>query len=147
MIVWSWRFSGSARAVTSISRFRPTGRPGLPPHLDDFGRGQSHYDRYYGDPTNTANPNLRPLRRGPFYAVQVVPGDLGTCGGVDADEHARVLGEDGAPIEGLYASGNVSAIYPGPGATIGQGMVFSWLAARHVTERVEQRKKAQVSAT
>lgn len=161
----SWYDGGVAHKAASIEELADAiGVTGLPAGVerfnllasqgndDDFGRGQSHYDRYYGDPTNTPNPNLRPLRKGPFYAVQVVPGDLGTCGGVDADEHARVLGEDGAPIEGLYASGNVSAnvfgkFYPGPGATIGQGMVFSWLAARHVTEQLGQRKKAPVSAT
>jgi len=38
----------------------------------DFHRGRSAYDRYYGDPTITPNPNLRALDRGPFYAVKMV---------------------------------------------------------------------------
>lgn len=105
-------------------------------HDDDFDRGLSHYDRYYGDPTNTPNPNLRPLVKGPFYAVRVVPGDLGTCGGVSADEYARALRADGSVIEGLYAVGNSAGnafgtVYPGPGATIGQGITFAYIAARH----------------
>lgn len=105
-------------------------------HDDDFDRGLSHYDRYYGDPTNTPNPNLRPLTKGPFYAVSVVPGDLGTCGGVRADEYARALREDGSVIEGLYAVGNCAGnafgnVYPGPGATIGQGVTFAYVAALH----------------
>lgn len=110
-------------------------------HDDDFQRGQTHYDRYYGDPTNTPNPNLRPLTKGPFYAVQVVPGDLGTCGGVRADEYARTLRPDGSVIEGLYATGNCAGnafgnVYPGPGATIGQGITFGYIAASHAAGRL-----------
>lgn len=101
----------------------------------EFGRGQSAYDRYYGDPTIQPNPNLRPLTSGPFYAVKMTLSDLGTCGGVLADERARVLREDGSVIDGLYAIGNTAAnvfgrTYPGAGATIGQGLVFGYIAAR-----------------
>lgn len=101
----------------------------------DFGRGRSAYDRYYGDPTITPNPNLRPLLKGPFYAVKMVLSDLGTCGGLSVDERARVLREDGAPIAGLYAIGNTAAnafgtTYPGAGATIAQGLVYGYIAAR-----------------
>lgn len=59
---------------------------------DDFHRGDSAHDRYYGDPTVTPNPCLGPIDRGPFYAVKVVPGDLGTCGGVRCDGYARRCG-------------------------------------------------------
>ncbi|MCL6289155.1 3-ketosteroid-delta-1-dehydrogenase [Streptomyces sp. ID03-2B] len=102
---------------------------------EDFGRGNSAYDRYYGDPTVVPNPNLRPLQ-GQLYAVRVVLSDLGTCGGLRADGDARVLRPDGAPIEGLYAIGNTAAnafgtVYPGAGATIGQGLVYATVAARH----------------
>ncbi|UYP18411.1 3-ketosteroid-delta-1-dehydrogenase [Rhodococcus sp. Z13] len=101
----------------------------------EFGRGRSAYDRYYGDPTVQPNPNLRPLTHGPLYAVKMTLSDLGTCGGVRADERARVLREDGNPIPGLYAIGNTAAnafghSYPGAGATIGQGLVFGYIAAR-----------------
>ncbi len=108
---------------------------------DDFGRGNTHYDRYYGDPTNTPNPNLRPLKKGPFYAIEVVPGDLGTCGGVSADEFGRALTPEGTPIEGLYAIGNAAGnafgkVYPGPGATIGQGVTFGYIAALHLAGKL-----------
>ena len=101
----------------------------------DFGRGRSAYDRYYGDPTITPNPNLRPLIKGPFYAVKMVLSDLGTCGGLRADDRARVLREDGTAIDGLYAIGNSAAnafgaTYPGAGATIAQGLVYGYVAAR-----------------
>lgn len=99
----------------------------------DFHRGESAYDRYYGDPTVTPNPNLRPLE-GKLYAVQVVLSDLGTCGGLTVDERARVLTGSGEAIRGLYAIGNTAANafgtrYPGAGATIGQGLVFGYIAA------------------
>lgn len=106
----------------------------------DFHRGRSAYDRYYGDPTVTPNPNLRPLHAGPFYAVRMVLSDLGTCGGLRADEHARVLHEDGSVMEGLYAIGNTAAnafgaTYPGAGATIAQGLVYGYIAAQHAAVR------------
>ncbi|GAB3623614.1 3-ketosteroid-delta-1-dehydrogenase [Mariniluteicoccus endophyticus] len=101
---------------------------------EDFGRGASAYDRYYGDPTVVPNPNLRPLS-GELYAVEVVLADLGTCGGLAADSRGRVLREDGSVVDGLYAIGNAAANvfgdrYPGAGATIGQGLVFGYLAAQ-----------------
>lgn len=105
---------------------------------DDFGRGRAAYDRYYGDPTVTPNPNLRPLsQKGPYYAVKVVPGDLGTCGGLRADEKARVYTTDGDTVSGLYAIGNAAAnafggVYPGPGATIGQGITFGYAAVEDI---------------
>ncbi|WP_433635214.1 3-ketosteroid-delta-1-dehydrogenase [Nocardia sp. CA-120079] len=102
---------------------------------DDFGRGGTAYDRYYGDPTVTPNPNLRPLR-GWLYAVRMVLSDLGTCGGLRADGNGRALRRDGAPIDGLYAIGNnaanaFGATYPGAGATIGQGLVYGTIVAHH----------------
>ena len=100
----------------------------------DYGRGNSAYDRYYGDPRCRPNPNLAPLDRPPFYAIKIVPGDLGTKGGLRTDERSRVLRADGSPIPGLYAAGNVSAAvmgrsYAGPGATIGPAMTFGYIAA------------------
>jgi 3-oxosteroid 1-dehydrogenase len=121
------------RLRATADRFNGFARAGRD---EDFHRGDSVYDRYYGDPT-LPNPNLAPLEKGPFYAVPVHPGDIGTKGGLVTDATARVLREDGTVIEGLYASGNVSAAvmgatYPGPGATIGPAMTFSWLAADHI---------------
>lgn len=107
----------------------------------DFARGASAYDRYYGDPTVVPNPNLRPLNSGPFYAVKIVLSDLGTCGGVRTDVLGRVLREDGSPVDGLYAIGNTAAntfgkTYPGAGATIAQGLVYGYIAARHAASQL-----------
>ena len=115
----------------TVARFNQIAGGGTDP---DFGRGTSAYDWYYGDPSVKPNPNLRSLDRGPFYAVKAVLSDLGTCGGLRADAHARVLREDGTVIDGLYAIGNSAAnafgtTYPGAGATIGQGLVFGYIAA------------------
>ncbi len=117
--------------TATMTRFNENAAAGRDP---DFGRGRSAYDRYYGDPTITPNPNLRPLLNGPFYAVKMVLSDLGTCGGLKADEKARVLREDGSAIPGLYAIGNAAAnafgtTYPGAGATIAQGLVYGYIAA------------------
>ncbi|HHX84588.1 MAG TPA: 3-oxosteroid 1-dehydrogenase [Actinomycetales bacterium] len=104
---------------------------------EDFQRGVSGYDHYYGDITNKPNPSLGPVRKAPFYAVKMVPGDLGTKGGANTDVHGRVLRADGSVIEGLYAAGNASSpvmghTYAGPGATIGPAMVFGYLAVEHM---------------
>lgn len=114
--------------LTRFNRLAATG------HDSDFQRGASAYDRYYGDPTVAPNPNLRPLS-GRLYAVRVVLSDLGTCGGLTADDRGRVVDPDGRPIPGLYAIGNTAANafgrhYPGAGATIGQGLVYGYIAAR-----------------
>ncbi len=104
-------------------------------HDDDFHRGDSVYDNYYGDPT-LLNPNLYPLGDPPYYAFRIVLGDLGTSGGLRVDEHARVLRPDGTVVRGLYAVGNTSApvmgrSYAGAGATIGPAMTFGFVAAKH----------------
>jgi 3-oxosteroid 1-dehydrogenase len=117
-----------AKTVARFNEFAQAGRD------EDFGRGDSAYDRYYGDPRQRPNPCLAPLRQPPFYAIQIVPGDLGTKGGLRTDERARVLRPDGTPIAGLYAAGNASASvmghsYAGAGATIAPAMTFGYLAA------------------
>jgi len=100
-------------------------------------RGDSAYDRYYGDPSVTPNPCLAPLKEGPFYCMVLYPGEMGTAGGLVIDTHARVLKQDGQPITGLYACGNVTTAllptYPGPGSTLGPAMTFGYLAAKDIT--------------
>jgi 3-oxosteroid 1-dehydrogenase len=117
-----------AKTVEKFNEFARAGKDA------DFGRGDSAYDRYYGDPNCKPNPNLAPLAQPPYYAIKIVPGDLGTKGGLRTDERGRVLRADGSVIDGLYAAGNTSALvmgrsYAGPGATIGPAMTFGYLAA------------------
>ena len=101
---------------------------------EDFGRGVSGYDHYYGDPTNKPNPSLGPVAKAPFYAVKMVPGDLGTKGGANTDVHARVLREDGSVIEPLRRR-NLSPVMGHhlrrPGATISPALP-GYLAIEHM---------------
>jgi 3-oxosteroid 1-dehydrogenase len=123
-----------AETVERFNRFAESGFD------EDFHRGESAYDRYYADPKVTPNPSLHSIDRGPFYAVKIVPGDLGTKGGIVTDEHGRALRPDGSVIDGLYAAGNCSAAvmgrtYAGPGATIGPALTFGYLAAEDIARR------------
>ncbi len=101
----------------------------------DFHRGARAYDRWLGDPFHTPNATLGEISEGPFYAIPVIPGDVGTLGGVVTDEKARVLREDGTPIAGLYATGVTAASVmgrtsPGSGVNIGPSFVWGYVAAK-----------------
>jgi 3-oxosteroid 1-dehydrogenase len=126
--------------LATIQRFNGFAREGVD---QDFGRGRTAYDNYYGDPLVKPNPNLGAIEQGPFQALKIYPGDLGTKGGLVTDVDARVLRQDGNVIEGLYAAGNNTAsvmghTYPGPGSTIAPAGVFGFLGALHAAEHVQQ---------
>ena len=100
-----------------------------------FQRGASAYNRAQGDPQQAPNPSLRPLLEGPFYAVKLLPGSLGTFAGLGTDASARVLDHAGQPIPGLFAVGNdmhsvMGGYYPSGGITLGPGMTFGYLAGK-----------------
>ena len=102
-----------------------------------FGRGSTPFIRFGGDADRRPNPCVAPLARGPYYAVKLLPGSLGTFAGIGTDRHARALSADGSPIAGLYAVGNDMASvmgghYPGGGITLGPAMTFGYLAACHL---------------
>jgi 3-oxosteroid 1-dehydrogenase len=125
-----------ATFLATIERFNTFARAGVD---RDFGRGRTVYDNYYGNPLVKPNPNLGPIEQGPFQALKVYPGDLGTKGGLVTDVHARVVRPDGSVIEGLYAAGNNTAsvmghTYPGPGSTIAPAGVFGFLGALHAAQ-------------
>ncbi|MCP4302629.1 MAG: FAD-dependent oxidoreductase [Gammaproteobacteria bacterium] len=107
----------------------------------DFGKGNNAYDRAYGDPEHLPNPCLGPINRPPYCAVAVLPTPLGTSLGLLTNAHAQVIESSGQPIEGLYACGNdmqniFGGEYPGPGAQIGVGMAFGYIAAKHAVGTV-----------
>lgn len=129
--------AGLAATVKRFNRFCSTGND------TDFNRGGRAFDRAHGDDTVKPNPNLGPIEQGPFYAVAMVPGDVGTAGGVVTDEFARVVRQDGSVIEGLYATGNCTAsvvgrCYPGAGASIGASFVFGYIAAHHALNAADR---------
>jgi 3-oxosteroid 1-dehydrogenase len=131
----------------TVQRFNGFAESGVD---EDFHRGESAYDKYYSDPRVKPNCSLHTIDQAPFYAVKIVPGDLGTKGGLVTDEQARVLRADGRPIPGLYAAGNVSSAvmgntYPGPGGTIGPALVFGYLAAEDLAADVVVEQRAPAS--
>lgn len=118
-----------AAAVASMNEAARSGRDAV------FGKGASEYNRYLGDPNNKPNPCLGPIETGPFYAVKVWPGDIGTATGLTCDPQARVLGRDERPVLGLYATGNdmnsiMAGAYPGAGITLGPALTFGFIAGR-----------------
>ncbi|MFF4988072.1 FAD-dependent oxidoreductase [Streptosporangium saharense] len=122
------------RLTATLDRFNANAERGADP---DFGRGEATYDRQWGDVT-APHPNLGAVAEPPFYALAVLPGTVGTKGGLRVDEHARVLDWSDTPIAGLYAAGNAAAatIGPGiisPGATIGSALTWGWIAGTSIT--------------
>lgn len=122
--------AGLARTISRNNEFAATGKD------LDFQRGDTFYERYYGDSRNQPNPCIAEIIKPPFYALPLYPGDIGTKGGLLTDEHAQVLDEQRQPIAGLYAAGNNAASvmgdkYLGAGATLGPAMTFAYLAALH----------------
>ncbi|HWW66232.1 MAG TPA: FAD-dependent oxidoreductase [Sphingomonadaceae bacterium] len=117
----------------SVARYNEFARKGCDP---DFGRGTNAFDIANGDPEHKPNPCVGPLDQGPFYAIRTFAGCVGTFAGLQADEHARVLDNDGAAIPGLYVVGNdmlsvTGGDYVAGGCTLGPGMTFGYIAARH----------------
>jgi succinate dehydrogenase/fumarate reductase flavoprotein subunit len=130
--------AGLVDSVARMNRYAQTGVDA------DFQRGTTDYQNANGD-ANWSGPNkcLGPIGAAPFYAVRLYPGDIGAATGLVIDTDARVLDRADRPIDGLYACGNdaqsvMGGVYPGPGITLGPGLAFGYLAARHATMRARQ---------
>ncbi len=118
----------------TVAAFNETATSGQDPA---FGKGSRAYNRYQGDALHGPNPCIAPIKDGPFYAIKMVVGDLGTYAGIKTDENARALDGNGQPIAGLYAAGNDMASimggnYPGAGITLGPALTFGYIAGRHI---------------
>ncbi|MGL3104223.1 FAD-dependent oxidoreductase [Bradyrhizobium sp. BR 1432] len=115
-----------------------------------FKRGESAFNRTLGDPAlGTKNPNLGPIRNGPFVALPIVPATLGTATGLATDTYGKVLDRNGWPISGLYACGNdmtspMRGIYPGAGITIGPAIVFAYRAVNSIVLSAQLRQKPRL---
>jgi len=119
----------------TVAEFNRTAAHGQDPA---FGKGSRAYNRFQGDALHGPNPCIAPIKDGPFYAIKMVIGDLGTYAGIKTDANARALDADGQPIEGLYAAGNDMASimggnYPGAGITLGPALTFGYIAGRHIS--------------
>jgi succinate dehydrogenase/fumarate reductase flavoprotein subunit len=120
---------------TTVAQFNTSAAEGRDPA---FGKGSRAYNRYQGDALHGPNPCIAPIKDGPFYAIKMVIGDLGTYAGIKTDENARALDADGRPIAGLYAAGNDMASimggnYPGAGITLGPALTFGYIAGKHIS--------------
>lgn len=130
----------AAKLSQSVEQINAYADTGVDP---DFGRGTTVYQQNLGDPNwQGKNPNIGPLRQGPYYAVRLYPGDIGASTGFATDENACVLRNVSAQIAGLYAVGNdmssiMGGTYPAPGITLGPSLVFAYLAARHAVRRAK----------
>lgn len=119
----------------TIERFNGFARAGVD---EDFTRGGNDYDQYWGDgDRGYPNRSLAPLERGPYFAIEVVPGAFGTNGGLVTDQNANVIDVKGNTIKGLYAAGNTTAHpvgggYPGAGGTLGPGMTMGYIAGKQL---------------
>ncbi|MEB2624854.1 FAD-dependent oxidoreductase [Pseudomonas sp. YuFO8] len=116
----------------TVNSFNQFAEKGCDPQ---FRRGESLYNQNQGEILHGPNPSLGSLRQGPFYAVKLVPGSLGTFAGLHTDACARVLDKNDAPIPGLFAVGNdmnsiMNGFYPSGGITLGPGMTFGYIAGR-----------------
>ena len=124
----------ATRLQATIAQFNTGAADGRDP---DFGRGSRAYNRYQGDALHGPNPCVAPIKDGPFYAIKLVIGDLGTYAGIRTDANARALDAHGQPIPGLYAAGNDMASimggnYPGAGITLGPALTFGYIAGKHL---------------
>ncbi|PAT09787.1 FAD-binding dehydrogenase [Corynebacterium hadale] len=113
----------------TVRTFNTHAREGRDP---EFGRGESAFNRYGGDPDVGPNPSLRALEKGPFYAVQIHPGSFGTFAGIEADHRGRVLDTERSPIDGLYVAGNdrnsiMGGFYPAGGVNLGPALTFGFV--------------------
>jgi len=130
--------------VETVRQFNVTAPQG---HDAAFGKGSKAYNRYQGDALHGPNPCVAPIENGPFYAIKMVIGDLGTYAGIVTDENARALDAEGRVIPGLYAAGNDMASimggnYPGAGITLGPALTFGYIAGRHLADSAAKREAA-----
>lgn len=152
MPLWMWTRTGylkKGRSLADLARACGIDAKGLEATVaaynrgavqgrdDAFHRGETSFNRYLADPDNKPNPCVAPVAQGPFYAVKLEMGDLGTFDGLKTTVEGQVQTRSGAAIPGLYAVGNDRASimggnYPGAGITLGPAMVFGWITGRHL---------------
>nr|WP_325264719.1 FAD-dependent oxidoreductase [uncultured Rhizobium sp.] len=120
--------------VATVAEFNRGARHGRD---EQFHRGETTFNRYLADPDHKPNPSVAPLEHGPFYAVRLEIGDLGTFDGLKTTVEGAVVDRDGRVIDGLFAVGNDRASimggnYPGAGITLGPAMTFGWITGRYL---------------
>jgi succinate dehydrogenase/fumarate reductase flavoprotein subunit len=127
----------------SVARMNEAAQSGID---EEFGRGNSAYDRYLGDASHRPNPCLGPIRHAPFYAVKIWPGDIGMATGLRVVPQTRVLDALDQPIAGVYACGNdmnsiMAGTYPSAGITLGPALTFGYIAGKSIIAEAQGLKK------
>ncbi|WP_447980928.1 MULTISPECIES: FAD-dependent oxidoreductase [Pseudomonadota] len=128
----------AAQLESTVARYNADASEGVD---REYGKGSTSYNISMGDPKHSPNPCLAPIGSGPYFAVQLFTGDLGSARGLTTDERARVKGPDGAVVKGLYAVGNdmnslMDGSYPGPGITLGPALTFGYIAATDIKQEL-----------
>lgn len=108
--------------VATVREFNTTAPLG---HDAAFGKGSKAYNRYQGDALHGPNPCVAPIENGPYYAIKMVVGDLGTYAGIVTDENARALDAEGRVIPGSMPPATTwraswAAIIPAPASRLGR---------------------------
>lgn len=152
MPLWPWTRTGylaSGRTLADLAHACGIDSNGLEKTVEEFNRGarqgrdeqfhrgETSFNRYLADPEHKPNPTVAPVEKGPFYAVKMEMGDLGTFDGLKTTVAGEVLDRQGSTIPGLFAVGNDRASimggnYPGAGITLGPAMTFGWITGRHL---------------
>lgn len=137
--------AGSLRQT--VEAFNAEARLGRDPL---HGKGSKAYNRYQGDALHGPNPCVAPIEQGPYYAIKVMIGDIGTFAGLKVDAEGRVTDAGGAAIDGLYAVGNdacsiMGGNYPGAGITLGPALTFGYIAGRSIAGQLANRKTARAA--
>ncbi|MBJ9984911.1 FAD-dependent oxidoreductase [Acinetobacter sp. S40] len=122
--------------VKTVERYNVDAVKGEDP---EFHRGSTSFNRYLADAEHKPNPCVAPITQGPFYAVKVFMGDLGTFDGIRTAVTGEVLDQFNQKIAGLYAVGNDRASimggnYPGAGITLGPIMTFGYITGSHIAD-------------
>ncbi|MGM9924847.1 MAG: FAD-binding protein [Bacillus sp. (in: firmicutes)] len=129
----------------TVKQFNEYAANGVDP---EFGRGTSDFENF-STRGGGKEASLGPINQGPYYAVQIYFGALGTNGGPRINENGQVISLRGKTIPGLYAAGNAAmgifgASYPSAGGTIGPAMTFGYLAGKAI---VQEKTKELASIT
>ncbi|KAB0648078.1 FAD-dependent oxidoreductase [Burkholderia diffusa] len=139
----------AASLADTVSAYNQYAKQGCDPA---FHKGSTPYNRVQGDADRQPNPCLAPIEAGPFYAVKLLPGSLGTFAGLATDRDARALDSAGRAIAGLYAVGNDSAsmmggCYPSGGITLGPAMTFGYLAGLSLADAAPEPARAGIDSS
>jgi succinate dehydrogenase/fumarate reductase flavoprotein subunit len=123
--------AGLEATVAKVNADAATGKD------SQFGKGETQIDIEIGDLKHKPNACFGAMGDGPYYAIEIYPGDGSTTVGVRIDDQCRVLNQDGAPVAGLWAAGlDANSIWqgksPAHGCNVGPAMVTGFIAGQSI---------------